>query len=93
MQFSPHKPHNVPERFAASVAKVCTTAFSIWDAEKLSEFECTTSKEGMMKTALILIGLGLQMKQSLCKSCRHVQAACALFRRVEEQRMRPAMDV
>src|SRR5208283_5175097 len=26
MQFSPHKPHNVPERFAASVAKVCTTA-------------------------------------------------------------------
>jgi len=26
MQFSPHKPHNVPEHFAASVAKVCTTA-------------------------------------------------------------------
>ena len=26
MQFSPHKPHNVPERFAATVAKVCTTA-------------------------------------------------------------------
>ena len=42
-----------------------------------------------MKTALILIGLGLQMKQSLFKSCRHVQAACALFRRAEEQRIRP----
>ena len=26
MPFSPHKPHNVPERFAASVANVCTTA-------------------------------------------------------------------
>ena len=28
MQFSPHKPHNVPERFDASVATVCTTALS-----------------------------------------------------------------
>ena len=31
MQFSPHKPHNVPERFAASVAKVCTTAYHVGD--------------------------------------------------------------
>ena len=46
-----------------------------------------------MKTALILIGLGLQMKQSLFKSCRHVQAACALFRRVKSKEFDPAMDV
>ena len=29
MPFSPHKPHNVPERFAASVANVCTTAAKV----------------------------------------------------------------
>ena len=40
-----------------------------------------------MKTALVPIGLGLQMKQSLCKS-RHAQAACAMFWRAEEQRIR-----
>jgi hypothetical protein len=26
MQFSPHKPHNVPKRFVALIPKVCTRA-------------------------------------------------------------------
>ena len=38
MQFSPHKPHNVPERFAASVAKVCTTAVGRTEGTELTAF-------------------------------------------------------
>jgi len=43
MQFSPHKPHNVPERFAASVAKVCTTASAVTSIEILSIVDLSES--------------------------------------------------
>jgi hypothetical protein len=35
MQFSPHKPHNVPKRFVALIPKVCTRAFGWEDKFRL----------------------------------------------------------
>ena len=32
-QYSPHKPHNVPERFVALIPKVCTRAVAACDAQ------------------------------------------------------------
>ena len=56
MQFSPHKPHNVPERFAASVAKVCTTA----------SFSCRLSVERHQEMEA---GVGEARKSERRKAC------------------------